>query len=131
MGDRAWLTMSHDVLALLLSVAAHVATLDSDLQCSACNMFVETYLTESAKRWQSEPSVFDVYRDRLVKIYEEHNPAKLRTVESFLLRSKGTEHDLYRKVCKKYTLEVEEEYTGSAKGAAINMHDFRKAMAKV
>merc|ERR1712060_863895 len=44
----------------------------------------------------------DVYRRRIVKIFENFNPEKVANVERLLDRYMGSEHDLYEQICKKY-----------------------------
>jgi len=52
----------------------------------------------------------DVYRRRIVKIFENFNPEKVANVERLLDRYMGEEHDLYEQICKKYFVSPEKEY---------------------
>lgn len=52
----------------------------------------------------------DVYRRRIVKIFENFNPEKVANVERLLDRYMGSEHDLYEQICKKYFVSPEKEY---------------------
>jgi len=52
----------------------------------------------------------DVYRRRIVKIFENFNPEKVANVERLLDRYMGCEHDLYEQICKKYFVSPEKEY---------------------
>jgi len=44
----------------------------------------------------------DVYTKRIEAIYQKHNPDKAKDVATLLARVKGSEHDLYVRICKKY-----------------------------
>lgn len=44
----------------------------------------------------------EFYRDRLVELYETHNPANVARVEYLLKKYRGQEAFLYRSVCAKY-----------------------------
>jgi len=61
-------------------------------------------------------SVNAEYRRRLKDIFNDHNRAKLSSVDKLLSKYKGTEHDLYEKVCSKYGIDPEDEYYGPADG---------------
>jgi len=55
-------------------------------------------------------SVNSVYRKRLIRIYEEFNESKLKSVDSFLEKNKGKEHAFYVKVCNKYFVKPAGKY---------------------
>lgn len=41
-------------------------------------------------------------REAITAMYEQHNPAKLASIEAFLARYAGREALLYRRVCHRY-----------------------------
>lgn len=55
-------------------------------------------------------SVASVYRKRLIRIYEEFNQQKVKSVDSFLEKNKGKEHAFYVKVCNKYFVKPSSKY---------------------
>jgi len=61
-------------------------------------------------------SVSAVYKSRLKEIFSKYNPSKVHNVDSLIAKYKGSEHDLYEKVCRKYGIDAEEEYEGPADG---------------
>jgi len=55
-------------------------------------------------------SVSSVYRKRLIRIYDEFNQSKLKSVDAFLEKNKGKEHAFYVKVCNKYFVKPGGKY---------------------
>jgi len=68
-----------------------------------------TEIRKKVKDMRREPRR-DVYRRRIVKIFENFNPEKVANVERLLDRYMGEEHDLYEQICKKYFVSPEKEY---------------------
>jgi len=66
-------------------------------------------IRKKVKELRREPRR-DVYRRRLVKIFEDFNPEKVANVDRLLDRYMGEEHALYEQVCKKYFVSPEKEY---------------------
>ena len=54
------------------------------------------------------------YKDKLVAIYAQHNPAKLGDVDSLLATYADREQQLYEKVCAKYLAPPDQVHTGAA-----------------
>eukprot|EP00913_Durusdinium_trenchii_P005489 g5116.t1 len=49
------------------------------------------------------------YRERMVKIYKEHNPSKVSEIDTLMAKYVGQEHTMYLKICKKYSVQPEPE----------------------
>eukprot|EP00929_Paragymnodinium_shiwhaense_P038897 TRINITY_DN20488_c1_g2_i1.p1 TRINITY_DN20488_c1_g2~~TRINITY_DN20488_c1_g2_i1.p1 ORF type:complete len:2317 (+),score=571.89 TRINITY_DN20488_c1_g2_i1:93-7043(+) len=62
-------------------------------------------------------SVVDEYRDRIKVVYTQHNPSKLGEVDNLLTKNAGKEHELYLRVCKKYNVTPQAQYTAPASEA--------------
>ena len=106
--------MAGRLAPLLLFALAAAAEMEDDLHCSACNLFVETYMQKCQKAVFTKPKatdVFGVYKHRLLDILKKHAPKKKHKATDLLMRAgKGREHELYDRVCKKYKLDPEPEY---------------------
>ena len=47
----------------------------------------------------------DWYREHIIAVYKDHNPAKLGVVDELLQKNRGHEPTLYEKVCNKYGVQ--------------------------
>ncbi|CAK0801555.1 unnamed protein product, partial [Prorocentrum cordatum] len=68
--------------------------------------------TPAAAAGPSAPTAVDKaqgYKDRIVAVYEEHNPQKVGEVDTLLAKYKGQEYVLYQKICKKYNVPAQPE----------------------
>mmetsp|Transcript_32276 Transcript_32276/g.62166 ORF Transcript_32276/g.62166 Transcript_32276/m.62166 type:complete len:218 (+) Transcript_32276:65-718(+) len=104
--------------ALLLAAGVHAACSKEergeDLYCSACQMFIESYMITANKPvflTKRDKTAKGVYKQRISAIYREHNPDSLRVVDGMLKIYKGKEHLLYQKVCYKYNTAIEPAYS--------------------
>eukprot|EP00435_Cladocopium_sp_Y103_P019436 s3431_g4.t1 len=70
--------------------------------------------------------VKQAYRERLCKIYSQHNPGKVNEIASLMTKYAGREHTLYLKVCKKYKVQPKHEIkaAGGARFQASSNFDF-------
>lgn len=68
-----------------------------------------TNLRRKCRKIKVEPRR-SVYRRRIVSIFEQLNPNKLKNVDHLLDKYEGKEHMLYSNVCKKYLVSPEQEY---------------------
>jgi len=68
-----------------------------------------TNLRRKCRKVKVEPRR-SVYRRRIVSIFEQLNPNKLKNVDHLLDKYEGKEHMLYSNVCKKYLVSPEQEY---------------------
>lgn len=66
-------------------------------------------LRRKFRKMKAEPRR-SVYRRRIVLIFEQLNPNKLKNVDNLLDKYEGKEHMLYSNVCKKYLVSPEQEY---------------------
>eukprot|EP00913_Durusdinium_trenchii_P005488 g5115.t1 len=53
--------------------------------------------------------VKQAYKDRMIKIYQQHNPGKVNEIDSLMAKYVGQEHTMYLKICKKYNVQPEPE----------------------
>eukprot|EP00931_Biecheleriopsis_adriatica_P102925 TRINITY_DN7782_c0_g1_i1.p1 TRINITY_DN7782_c0_g1~~TRINITY_DN7782_c0_g1_i1.p1 ORF type:complete len:2353 (-),score=629.77 TRINITY_DN7782_c0_g1_i1:22-7080(-) len=53
--------------------------------------------------------VKQAYKDRMVKIYQQHNPSKVGEIDTLMGKYVGQEHTMYLKICKKYNVPPEPE----------------------
>ncbi|CAE7949118.1 unnamed protein product [Symbiodinium sp. KB8] len=58
--------------------------------------------------------VKQAYRERMVKIYQQHNPSKVSEIDTLMGKYVGQEHTMYLKICKKYNVQPEPEISQSA-----------------
>eukprot|EP00493_Phyllostaurus_siculus_P004181 UN04201 len=55
-----------------------------------------------------------VYKERLRKLYKEHAPEKVSKVDDLIKKYTYTRiHEVYLKVCKKYSAKAEAEFDGT------------------
>lgn len=47
------------------------------------------------------------YKDKIVAIYQQHNPTKVGEIDTLMAKYKGTENVMYAKICKKYNVPME------------------------
>lgn len=128
-----WLSLAV-MLNAQVSVSGHwdPMSVGTDLACSACELFVEQYLSKCShyvygagkREIEGGRSVVSVYQERILSIFEEFDPAmargkKRKKVEGVLAKQvkKGLFparriHDVYTKLCEKYGIEPEEIYEG-------------------
>lgn len=72
-----------------------------------CDQFKESPLPEYTAR----PSVHEYYKKKIVEIYKNHNPLKLKKVLSTFETVSGEEiYRFFRDVCEKYKLDVPKRY---------------------
>ena len=112
-------------------------SLGADLSCSACEMFMEQFLSKCShylygagkREVEGGKSVLSMYKERIFDLYEEHEPPmskgkKKKKVEKIISREikKGLFparriHELYVMICEKYEVMPEAIYEGEvAKG---------------
>lgn len=101
--------------------------LDSDLDCSACSIFIDEFFNSVARApsalfkegtstknlWHDgvqKLTAANVYEQRIRKIYKAEAPKKLRRVHGLMKKYKGDEYNLYVRVCGKYNVTPEPEY---------------------
>ncbi|CAE7529001.1 NUP145 [Symbiodinium natans] len=58
--------------------------------------------------------VKQAYRERMIKIYQQHNPSKVNEIDALMGKYVGQEHTMYLKICKKYNVQPEPEIRGAA-----------------
>ncbi|CAE8679398.1 unnamed protein product [Polarella glacialis] len=64
------------------------------------------------------PDVKQAYKDRMVRIYQQHNPGKVGEIDSLMAKYVGQEHVMYLKICAKYKVQPEVEIKAGAAAAA-------------
>jgi len=70
-----------------------------------------TGIRKKCRKPKKKEPVRNVYRRRIVRIFEEFNPTKVKKIDTLLDKYSGNEHLLYTNVCKKYYVSPEKEYT--------------------
>ncbi|CAE7563039.1 unnamed protein product, partial [Symbiodinium sp. CCMP2456] len=58
--------------------------------------------------------VKQAYRERMIKIYQQHNPSKVNEIDTLMGKYVGQEHTMYLKICKKYNVQPEPEISQNA-----------------
>ena len=120
-------------LLLLVALVSAANPFENDLQCSACNNFVELYMQNCQKLVFTKPKatdVFGVYKNKLLVILKKHAPKKKHKATDLLMRAgKGREHELYERVCKKYKLDADPEYEAPPEDESDSSRKARQAKA--
>ena len=103
------------------------STLDDDLECSACSLFINEFFnavvrapsalfkegTSTKNLWYENSGQITpakVYEQRIRAIYKENAPKKTRRVYNLMKKYAGKEYDLYLRICDKYQVTPEPEY---------------------
>merc|ERR1719483_755139 len=95
---------------------------------SGGSLFNNASSNSNANAGAETGTVYDVYKARLVEIYQAKNPSKVSKVDQFLKKYAGKEQALYSKVCKKYGMTPKGQYTpGGPSGGGM----FSNKKAKV
>ncbi|CAE7588924.1 unnamed protein product [Symbiodinium sp. CCMP2592] len=63
--------------------------------------------------------VKQAYKERMIKIYQQHNPSKLNEIDTLMAKYVGNEHVMYLKICNKYKVQPEPEIKPAAAGSAL------------
>ena len=67
----------------------------------------------TAKDIGSPRNTVQTYRDKLVAVFSQHNPAKLGEVDSLMAKHVGQERSLFLKICAKYHVAPDTVLTGA------------------
>eukprot|EP00439_Symbiodinium_sp_Y106_P032047 s2705_g3.t2 len=65
---------------------------------------------------QGNDGVKQAYKERMIKIYQQHNPSKLNEIDTLMAKYVGNEHVMYLKICNKYKVQPEPEIKPAAAG---------------
>jgi len=72
-----------------------------------------TGIRKKCRKPKKKEPVRNIYRRRIIRIFEEFNPSKVKKIDNLLDKYSGNEHQLYVNVCKKYYVSPEKEYKDS------------------